>query len=188
MKDDDIFCRNCGKKVENATPHLGGTLALAPSVTTPELLIGGFASSDMLRPGSIGYGIYITDRRVIGVKRPDQFVKSVGGAVAGAVIGKALGYEAPWTISSALGQSLSGDENTHLLVEIEAKKDFEAYKQDISLIQLKSPGLISPGQFAIFLRGEKLTNIAVSLRTQTVFEKLKKMFQSSYPQVLRILA
>ncbi len=26
----------------------------------------------------MGYGIYITDRRVIGIKKPDQFAKAVG--------------------------------------------------------------------------------------------------------------
>lgn len=189
MKDDHLFCISCGRKVERASSTLARSSSSTPTVseTTPESVVGGLASSDMARPGSLGYGIYITDGRVIGVKKPEQFAKSVGGAIAGAVIGKMLGFEAPWAVSSALGRSLSSDENTHILGELEKNKDFEAYKKDITLVQLKSPGLVKLGQLAIFLRGEKTTNIAVSLRTQKVYEKLKEMFQSHYPQVLRTI-
>jgi hypothetical protein len=189
MKEDDKFCGNCGKKVERATPPPARSTRPAPSPieTAPESVIGGLASADMARPGSLGYGIYITDRRVIGIKKPDQFAKSVGGAIAGAVIGKMLGFDAPWAVSSALGRSLSNDENIHLLAELETNKDFEAINQDITLIQLQSPGLVSLGQLAIFLRGQQTTNIAIALRTERVFENLKEMVQTHYPQVLRII-
>lgn len=189
INEEHKFCGNCGKKIERATPpqDRGSHPSPHPTETTPEYVIGGLASADMVRPGSLGYGIYITDRRVIGIKKPDQFAKSVGGAIAGAVIGKLLGFEAPWAVSSALGRSLSNDENLHLLAELEKNRDFEAINGDITLIQLKSPGLVSLGQLAIFLRGATTTDIAVSFRTERVFQDLRAMFQTHYPQVLRII-
>ena len=189
MGDDHKFCGNCGKKVERVALPPDGRTSTPPELneTSPESVIGGLASADMVRPGSFGYGIYITDRRVIGTKKPDQFIKSVGGAIAGAAIGIVLGFEAPWAVSSALGRSLSDDENIHLLTELEKKKDFEAYNKDITLIQLKSPGLVSLGQLAIFLRGEKTTNIAIAFGKEKVFENLKTMFQTHYPKVLKII-
>ena len=189
MGDDHKFCGNCGKKVERvAIPPDGRTSSTPELNETPlESVIGGLASADMVRPGSFGYGIYITDRRVIGTKKPDQFIKSVGGAIAGAAIGIVLGFEAPWAVSSALGRSLSDDENIHLLTELEKKKDFEAYNKDITLIQLKSPGLVSLGQLAIFLRGEKTTNIAIAFGKEKVFENLKSMFQTHYLKILKVI-
>ncbi len=111
-------------KIESTTP------SKVKSTTSPiesgrETVLAGLTSADMARPGSLGYGIYITDKRVIGVKKPEQFAKMVGGAIAGAVIGKLIGFEAPWAVSSALGRNLSNDENLHLLSELEKNKDFE---------------------------------------------------------------
>jgi hypothetical protein len=91
----------------------------------------------MARPGSLGYGIYITNKRVIGIKQPSQFAKAVGGAIAGAVMGAVLGFEAKWTVSSTLGRKLSNEENRVLLAELEKNKDIELNNQDITLIQLK---------------------------------------------------
>jgi hypothetical protein len=212
MREDHLFCMNCGKRIERPQPasiqktrppadRLGKKMekvqhALTESERSPvtqskgtmESIIGGFASSDMLRPGKgIGYGLYITNKRVIGVKRPDQLTKSIAGAIAGAVVGKVLGFEAPWAVSSALGRALSTDESRRLIVELEKNKDFEAYKQDITLIQLKGRGIVDLGQLAIFLKGEKTTNNVVAFKSEKVYEKLKEMFQSWHPQALRLV-
>jgi hypothetical protein len=141
----------------------------------------------MARPGSLGYGIYITDRRVIGIKKPDQFTKAVGGTIAGAVIGKMIGFEAPWAVSSALGRNLSNNENMHLLAELDKSKDFEVFNRDITLVQIKEKGLIDPGQLAIFLRGAQTTDIAIALRTERVVENLKELIQAHFPKVLRVI-
>ena len=155
--------------------------------TVKETVLGGLSSADMARPGSLGYGIYITNRRVIGIKKPGQFAKAVGGAIAGAVIGKVLGFEAPWAVSSTLGRSLSNDENLHLLAELEKNKDFEIYNQDITLVQLKETFLINPGQLAFFLKGAKTTDIAISLRTDKVVESLKELLKEHFPKVLNVV-
>ncbi|TFG75466.1 MAG: zinc ribbon domain-containing protein [Thermodesulfobacteriales bacterium] len=179
VKEEHNFCNNCGKKNEKtAPPSISDTDSPHPlSDTTQETVLGGLASSDMARPGSTGYGVYITTRRVIGVKKPDQFTKAISGAIAGAVIGKVLGFGAPWAVSNALGRCLSNDENIHILIELERNKDFEASRRDITLIQLKSPGLTSLGQLAVFCGGETTTNIMVVIRTHSVYESSRRCFK-----------
>ena len=210
MKDDHLFCKNCGKKVENdtdlkversqTTSKVSKTLArdiiskaegdqTTPTMPKvfPETVLAGFSSADMLRPGSIGYGIYITNKRVIGIKKPEQFAKAVSGAIAGAIIGKMLGFEAPWAVSSALGRNLTNDETMHLLTELEKNKDFEIDRRDITLVQLKEPFLIGLGHLAIFVKGEKTTNYAIKFSKDNVNEMLKEMFKTHFPQVFQTM-
>jgi hypothetical protein len=208
MHEDHLFCGVCGKRVERpastlakgksqAPPQINEAVRPPPAKAKPpvppqmesvkETVLGGLSSADMARPGSLGYGVYITNRRVIGIKKPEQFTKAVGGAIAGAVIGKILGFEAPWAVSSALGRSLSNDENLNLLTELEKNKDFEINNQDITLVQLKETFLINPGQLAFFLKGAKTTDIAISLRTDKVVESLKKLLQEHFPKVLKVV-
>jgi hypothetical protein len=173
-------------KVESTAPLKVESTTL-PKESDKETVLAGLSSADMARPGSLGYGIYITDRRIIGVKKPEQFAKMVGGAIAGAVIGKLIGFEAPWAVSSALGRNLSSDDNLHLLSELEKNKDFEVYIRDITLVQLKEAGIINPGQLAFFVGGAKTTDIAISLRNDKVVDSLKDMLKVHFPQVLKIV-
>jgi hypothetical protein len=210
MNEDHLYCMSCGKRVERITSPSNKTTPPTIKTTSPksktkpvqneaasqapvqakainEYVVGGFSSADMARPGSLGYGIYITNKRVIGIKQPGQFAKAVGGAIAGAVMGAVLGFEAPWAVSSALGRSLSNDENLHLLEELEKNKDFEIYNEDITLVQLKETFLINPGQLAFFLKGAKTTDIAISLRTDKVVESLKELLTEHFPKVLKVV-
>ena len=181
------------KAASATSPKVESTAPLKVESPTPskesgkEMVLAGLSSADMARPGSLGYGIYITDRRIIGVKKPEQFAKMVGGAIAGAVIGKLIGFEAPWAVSSALGRNLSSDENLHLLSELEKNKDFEVYIKDVTLVQLKEAGIINPGQLAFFVGGAKTTDIAISLRNNKVVDSLKELLKVYFPQVLKIV-
>ena len=181
------------KAASATSPKVESTAPLKLESPTPskesgkEIVLAGLSSADMARPGSLGYGIYITDRRIIGVKKPEQFAKMVGGAIAGAVIGKLIGFEAPWAVSSALGRNLSSDENLHLLSELEKNKDFEVYIKDVTLVQLKEAGIINPGQLAFFVGGAKTTDIAISLRNNKVVDSLKELLKVYFPQVLKIV-
>jgi hypothetical protein len=219
MREDHLFCMNCGKRVERITPqtteHIAQTQTntakiktpsnktplkttekrppptdIQPSkeeIITPEIVLAGFTSAEMVRPGSLGYGIYITNKRVIGTKAPGQFAKAVTGAIAGAVIGKLIGFEAPWAVSNALGRNLTNDETLYMLSELEKVKDFEVQNKDITLIQLKEPFFTELGQLAIFVNNEKTTNIAIRFGKDKTFEMLKEMFSANFPKVLKTL-
>ena len=212
MFEDHLFCGVCGKRVERPSSTLSQakpkpndsppqpsaknnpTPPTKVETTTPiqnesakETVLAGISSADMARPGSLGYGIYITDRRVIGVKKPEQFTRAIGGAIAGAIIGKLIGFEAPWAVSSALGRSLTSDENLHMISELEKNKDFEVNRRDITLVQLKEAGLINPGQLAFFVGGAKTTDLAISLRTSRVVDSLNELLKAHFPKVLKIV-
>jgi hypothetical protein len=210
MNEDHLYCMSCGKRVERITSPLTKTTLPSTKNTSPksgnkpfpnkitdkepiqdeamnEYVVGGYSSADMARPGSLGYGIYITNKRVIGIKQPGQFAKAVGGAIAGAVMGAVLGFEAKWSVSSALGRNLSNEENRVLLAELERKKDIELNNQDITLIQLKETFLINPGQLAFFLKGAQKTDITISLATDKVVDSLKELFKEHFPKVLKVV-
>jgi hypothetical protein len=210
MNEDHLYCMSCGKRVERITSPTTNTTPPSTKTTPPkseikplqnkttyqapvqaetlnEYVVGGFSSADMARPGSLGYGIYITNKRVIGIKQPGQFAKAVGGAIAGAVMGAVLGFEAKWTVSSTLGKKLSNEENRVLLGELEKSKDIELNNQDITLIQLKETFLINPGQLAFFLKGAQKTDITISLATDEVVNSLKELFKEHFPKVLKVV-
>lgn len=168
-------------------PKNEATKNIDPPSIVPEIVLAGFSSADMVRPGSMGYGIYITNKRVIGTKAPGQFAKAVSGVIAGAIIGKLIGFEAPWAVSSALGRNLTNDETMRLLGELEKHKDFEVLNKDVTLIQLKEPFFTELGQLAIFVNGEKTTNIAIRFGKDKVFEMLKEMFSAHFPKVIQTL-
>ena len=90
-------------------------------------------------------------------------------------------------MSSALGRSLSKDENRVLLAELEKNKDIELLNQDITLIQLKETFLINPGQLAFFLKGAQKTDITISLANDRVVEGLKELFTEHFPKVLKVV-
>jgi hypothetical protein len=210
MGVDHAYCASCGKKVERTTP-------LTPSTTSPtqkteppmriakvtqdpaaghphyradtgsEYVVGGFTSSDMARPGSLGYAIYITNRRIIGVKKPGLFAKAAGATVAGTVMGAVLGIGTKWTVRNTLGRDLTPEENMALLAELEKSKDIELMNQDVTLIQLKRKFFTNPGQIAFFLKGAQQTEITISLANDEVVDDLRALFAEHFPRVLKVV-
>jgi len=189
-----VFCSNCGKKADGFLPN---STESAPSPVTPvdvgeESVIGGFASSDIVRQGgglaAMGYGIYVTNRRIVGVKTATAS-KELAGKVAGAVIGGLVGGRLGAQVASrVLGDKMSTDESRRILEELEKSKDFEAYKQDISIMELKSPGVVSALAFGRLLITMKSGNpIVIGLSSQEVYEKLKPLLRSFHPQALRLV-
>ena len=210
MRADHTFCGSCGKKVERIASQKTSTtsppsknesdmrtseLTLDPAANQPshradvpnEYVVGGFTSSDMARPGSLGYAIYITNRRIIGVKKPGLFAKAVGATVAGTVMGAVLGLGTKWTVRNSLGRDLTSEENRALLAELERSKDIELMNQDVTLIQLKRKFFTNPGQIAFFLRGTQQTDITISLANDEVVDDLRKLFTEHFSRVLKVV-
>jgi hypothetical protein len=107
------------------------------------------------------------------------------GAIAGAIIGKMIGFEAPWAVSSALSRNLTNDETMRFLMELERNKDFELNRQDITLVQLKEPFFTQLGYVAFFVRGETKTELVIKFGKDKVFEMLRDMFKAHFPRVLK---
>src|SRR2546428_13561420 len=103
-----------------------------------EEYLGGLESGRMVKAGGIaGYGVYVTTRRIIGVKSRRALFKQLAGAPLGGLVG------------AALGARLSRDERVRLISELEQKKDLEIERNDISGIELKKPSFTHRGHLFI---------------------------------------
>ena len=133
-----------------------------------EQFLGGFGSGFLARGFAAGYGVYTTNLRLFGVHDPTPVS---GGHLAGLVDGELM-------------PKLSPEENVKVIGILDAKKDFEVSKDQISRIELKRPGLLGTGHMAILPKsgGE----LKVSIRHRIGFERLRDVMQVFYPEALKI--
>ncbi len=121
------FCANCGASTTSTRPSqphpITSNVSPVTVFPTTESVIGGYTSADITRQGAgIGYGVYVTDRRVIGMRK-GMLTRSAGGAVAGAVIGGLIGGRIGAQVGSrVLGSKMSTDESKHLLGDLTRTK------------------------------------------------------------------
>ncbi len=133
-----------------------------------EQFLGGFGSGFLARGFVPGYGVYATNLRIFGVRDPTTVS---GGHLAGLVEGELM-------------PKLSAEENVKVIDSLDAKKEFDVPKDQISSIELKRPGLLGTGHMAIFpKRGGELK---ISIRHRIGFERLRDVMQVFYPEALSL--
>lgn len=145
------------------------------SIDAEEHLLGGLTSGNLHVKGRVtfGYGIYATNRRIIGVK-------SMKGLASGLLaVGLLPGLAGLW-----IGRK---DQSAKVIAELEAKKDLEVRKENILQIQMKKP------QGTAFIRGGYLNillmsggSITVTIVDKKEFEVLKNLMAAFHPQGLRV--
>ncbi len=137
-----------------------------------ERFLGGFAGGFLGKGATVGYGLYATTRRLIGVNVVKVGARSfLGGQMAGFVKGQLI-------------PTLSADESASVIAELDEKKEFDVRKDQISRIELKSPGLLGSGHMVITAMPRQETKI--SLRHKEAFQRLKDLMQVFYPEVLAL--
>ncbi len=145
------FCSQCGK----AQPPFES-----------EMLIGGLVSSNLSRGMTTGYEIYVTTRRIIGVK--PGFLGSLahathrGGGLAGSTAGLILSKSDPRSLQ-----------------EIEPRKDFDATKQEITRMSLERPGNFRDGSLTIQTH---TSNYLIKVKGEKDFQKLNKLLEGFLPR------
>lgn len=96
-----------------------------------ENVLGGVSSAQLKKGLLGGYGLYLTDRRIIGVKaRTKALVSGVVGGIVGGVAG---------ALTTQAVARLTRDEKVKLIGELEKNKDFEVLKDEVTEIELKKP-------------------------------------------------
>ena len=155
------FCNACGQPV--GAPLAGGAMNAAE-----EVYLGGFSSPNLKRGLIKGYGIYATSHRIIGVKHR-------AGVLAGAMLGGLVG---------AAVISASKDNSVKQIQELERKKDFEIFKDQISGIEVKKPKALSGGHIQITSKNTEQTKI--SLYGKKEFEAIKELLNAFHPSVLKV--
>ena len=138
-----------------------------------ELFLGGFAGGFLSKGGTIGYGLYATTNRLIVVNVVKVGATSfLGGRMAGFVEGQLM-------------PTLSADESARVIAELDQKKESDVRKDQISRIELKSPGLFSFGHIIITAMPGQETKI--SLRHKVAFQRLRDVMQVFYPEVVTLV-
>lgn len=134
-----------------------------------ETFIGGFAGGFLEKGFHIGYGLYFTTERVIGI--------DLGAHGGGALAGTMAGF-----IQGELMPRLSPEESARVVGMLDGMKDFEFRKEQIRAVDLKRPGLGLGHMTITPSAGEPIT---VKLRHRTAYDRLVQLMQVFGPELVR---
>ncbi len=148
-----------------------------------EKYLGEVRSGYLARGVASGYAIYVTTKRIIGVKkRRDGFLDTPD------LVGLIYDHEIEkheMELASKLEKDVNG-EGMKMLLE---SNDLEIKKEEIKRIQLKKSEGWRTGHLKILLRTGKEIGIRMLVGTPKytkVFEKLGELMQAFYPEVLEL--
>ncbi len=128
------------------------------------MFLGGFAGGFLARGLThIGYGIYFTTSRLIGI----DLSKNGGGALGGTLAG---------FIHGELMPKLTQEESEKTIKDLDRIKDFEMEKNQISRIELKKPGMLGSGHIVIMPMEGKAEKII--LRHRIAYDRLVTLTQA----------
>ena len=136
-----------------------------------ESFIGGFASGFLARGFHIGYGLYFTSQRLIGI----DLGKNGGGALGGSLAG---------FIEGQLMPRLSQEESDRVIEQLEHVKEFDLTKEQIDKIELRKPGLLGSGHIVIYSTAGN--SVKISLRHRTAYDRLVTLTQAFSPGIVKI--
>jgi len=105
-----------------------------------EEYLGGLESGRMKKGMVAGYGIYATNKRIIGVKSR----RALGKALAGLAFG---------VVGAYVGMKLSRGQSFKAIADLDEKKDFEVAKENVSSLELKKPTMWRRGHIVISTLG-----------------------------------
>jgi len=136
-------------------------------VGNSESFLGGFLARGLTH---IGYGIYFTTSRLIGIDLGANGGGALGGTMAGFIHGELM-------------PQLSPEESAKTITDLERMRDFEMEKNQISRIELKKPGLLGTGHIVITPKEGKPEKI--TLRHRIAYDRLMTLTQAFSPELVR---
>jgi hypothetical protein len=135
-----------------------------------EQLIGGVASN-FLRRGRWsypGYGIYATNKRIIGIKmRKGIAVMVLVRGIPGIFV----------------GQAVTKVESNKTLRELEEKKDIEITRDEISWMKITKPGVFKGGRLKIMRKSG--SDIEFVIGGKKEFESIRDLMKAFFPSALK---
>ncbi len=164
LPDTARFCSHCGAALTTAAP--AAVPASSPTATIDEEYLGGFTSPNLHLKGrgvsSLGYGVYATNRRIIGVN-------SKRGLIAGlAAVGGVTGL--------AFALAGSTDAKQKAIADLDQKKDFDVRKEDVWALEVRRPHGLTVGYLDITrTTGER---IRITIADKPEFESLRGLMQT----------
>jgi hypothetical protein len=140
-----------------------------------ETFIGGFMSGFLSRGflgARDGYGLYFTTARLIGVDPGAHGGSELTGAMAGYIDGQLM-------------PTLSEDENTKLIGELDRVKDFDLARGQIKQIELKKPGSWGVGFGRIRIVPLTESPRSIQLRSLIAYDRLVQLTEAFSPELVR---
>ncbi len=168
------FCSACGTALVKVSPPQPPPMSIAPavSVVADEHYLGGLTSPNLHLKGrgvsSMGYGVYVTDRRIIGVNSQRGLLAAI--AAVGGVTGIAF------AVAGAT------DASTKALAELDAKKDFEVRKEDIARIEVRRPRGIHVGFLDLALASGPVVRVTIADKPE--FGSIRDLMRAFAPDRL----
>src|SRR5712664_1770532 len=133
-----------------------------------ETFIGAFAGGFLEKGFRVGYGLYFTTTRLIGIHLGIHGWGALGGTLAGFIKGELM-------------PNLSPEESARVIEDLDRIKEFDIGKDQIRRIELKKPGLgvghmtITPTQGA---------SITIMLRHRTAYDRLLQITRAFSAEVV----
>jgi hypothetical protein len=135
-------------------------------MTIGEMFLGGFASGFLAKGFHIGYGLYFTTTRVIGIDLGSGGGGALGGTMAGFIDGQLM-------------PTVSPEESDRVIGQLEAMKEFDIAKDQISRIEIKKPGLLSSGHITVTPISGK--SVKVTLRHRIAYDRIMQLLRAFSP-------
>ncbi len=136
-----------------------------------EFFVGGFAGGFLARGLRIGYGIYFTTDRVIGVDLSKGAAGFLGGNMAGYVEGQLM-------------PKLLPEESAKVITELDSAREFDIAKAQISSIKIKKPGLLGGGYLLLTQNnGEK---VKINIRHVIAYGRLVELTHAFKPEIVSL--
>ncbi len=134
------------------------------------MFLGGFAGGFLARGLThIGYGIYFTTTRLIGIDLGANGGGALGGTMAGFIHGELM-------------PKLSPEDSAKTITDLDRIKEFEMEKDQVSRIELKKPGLLGTGHIVITPKEGKPEKIV--LRHRIAYDRLVTLTQAFSPGIV----
>ena len=134
-----------------------------------ETFIGGFAGGFLEKGFHIGYGLYFTSARLIGIDLGSHGGGALGGTLAGFIRGELM-------------PNLSPEESAKVIEDLDRMKDFDIRKDQIRRIDLKKPVL---GIGHLTITPNQGGSITIKLRHRTAYDRLMQLTQAFSPDLVR---
>src|SRR2546425_13376962 len=96
-------------------------------MASDEMFLGGFASGFLAKGFHIGYGLYFTTIRVVGIDLGSGGGGALGGTMAGFIHGQLMATVSP-------------EESDKGICQLQAMKEVDITKDHISRIEMQKPG------------------------------------------------
>ncbi len=134
-----------------------------------ETFIGGFAGGFLEMGLHVGYGLYFTTARVLGIDLTSPQGRGLAGTMAGLVKGELM-------------PRLTPEENVQTIAWLDGMKSFEIGKDRIRSVVLKRPGF---GTGSLTFTTASGAPVTIKLRHRTAYDRLVPLLQAFGPELVR---